>query len=60
MKCMIYTVDGHNEPIEIDGTLEEFIDSLTELKASENGWLMYKDKIAIQVSHIVRIVKYQG
>ena len=58
MKCMIYTVDGHNEPIEIDGTLEEFIDSLTELKASENGWLMYKDKIAIQVSHIVRIVKY--
>ena len=59
MKCMIYTVDGHNEPIEIDGTLEEFIDSLTELKASENGWLMYKDKIAIQVSHIVRIIKYQ-
>ena len=59
MKCMIYTVDGHNEPIEIDGTLEEFIDSLTELKASENGWLMYKDKIAIQVSHIVRIVKDQ-
>jgi len=58
MKCMIYTVDGHNEPIEIDGTLEEFIDSLTELKASENGWLMYEDKIAIQVSHIVRIVKY--
>ena len=56
---MIYTVDGHNEPIEIDGTLEEFIDSLTELKASENGWLMYKDKIAIQVSHIVRIIKYQ-
>lgn len=60
MKCMIYTVDGHNEPIEIDGTLEEFIDSLTELKASENGWLMYEDKIAIQVSHIVRIVKYNG
>ncbi len=58
MKCMIYTVDGHNEPIEIDGTLEEFIDRLTELKASVNGWLMYEDKIAIQVSHIVRIVKY--
>ena len=60
MKCMIYTVDGHNEPIEIDCTLEEFVDSLAEQKASENGWLMYEDKIAIQVSHIVRIVKYKG
>ena len=59
MKCMIYTVDGHNEPIEIDCTLEEFVDSLAEQKASDNGWLMYEDRIAIQVSHIVRIVKYK-
>ena len=59
MKCMIYTVDGHNEPIEIDGTLEEFVDSLTELKATENGWLMSEDRVAIQIKHIVRIVKYR-
>lgn len=61
MKCIIYTADGHDEPIDVDGTLEEFIDTILMYKNKHDadGWLIYKDKTAIQIRHIVRIVKVE-